>query len=483
LFKPVSSEKKSDRYPWYLLTVTELGALSIGLNISVLNVALPTISKYFQASSIETTWILLSYMLFNSVLILVFGRLADILGRRNLYLIGVLEYTIASLLCGFAPNALALILLRILQAFGAALLITNTTPLITDVFPSNRLGQALGIHALVLSISQMLGPALGGYLTANFGWQWIFWFHVPIGLLCFFWGLKNIRKTEVVDKHKQFDILGNLTVFLGLGGLVIALSVGGEIGFISLPVLPGIVIFVACFVFFLRHERKIEHPMIDLKLFKNHRYAMSNLAALISACMQAAILLLIPLHLQYVSHFDAQAAGYTVLPLAIGVALASPTAGTLARRFQAKYLSTLGLCMATVGVAMMVIYALYPVPLAWLIAAEILFGVGKGFFAVPNTTTIMLSVPPERRGVANGIRSTSQNVGKLISTALSMTLITVFLPTDLKNAVYRGQGKDFSGAEQTMLANGFVVAFAIMLLFGIAAMIVSWSRGEEKPEK
>jgi len=451
--------------------------------MSVLNVALPTISKYFQASSIETTWILLSYMLFNSVLILVFGRLADIFGRRKLYLFGVTEYAIASLLCGFAPSALALILLRILQAVGASLLITNTATLITDAFPSDRLGQALGINTLLLSIAQMVGPALGGYLTANFGWQWIFWFHVPIGLMCSVWGFFNIRETPKSKKHDSIDILGNVTVFFGVGGLVIALSVGGESGFISLPVLPGLVIFVACFIFFLRYERKVEHPMIDLDLFKNRRYAMSNLAAIISACMRAAILLLVPLHLQYVSNYDAQAAGLIVLPMAIGAAAASPIAGTLARRFQAKYLSTIGLLMACVGVTIMIVYVVTPIPLAWLIAAETFFGLGKGFFSVPNTTTIMLSVPPERRGVANGIRSTSQNVGKLASTALSMTLITIFLPTDLKNAVYRGQGKDFTGSEQALLANGFIIAFAVMLVFGISAMIVSWSRGDEKPKE
>ena len=477
----MNKEKKDERYPWLLLSVTSLGAISNGLNLSVLNVALPTISKYFQASSLETSWILLSYMLFNSVLILVFGRLSDIVGRRNLYLLGVVGYAIASLLCGFATSAFTLILLRILQAIGAALLVTNTTTLITDAFPSDRLGQALGIHALVLSVAQMVGPALGGYLTANFGWQWVFWFHVPIGLLCAAWGFFNIRKTPKSDKKDSIDIVGNLTVFLGVGGLVIALSIGGEVGFMSLPVLPGFVAFVACFVFFLRYERKVKHPMIDLGLFKNYQYAMANLANLISASMRAAILLLVPLHLQYVSNYDAQESGFIVLPMAIGMAAASPIAGTLARHFQAKYLSTFGLLMTAVGVTVMIVYAVIPIPLYWLIAGEILFGVGKGLFAVPNTTTIMLTVPPDRRGVANGIRSTSQNVGKLVSTALSMMLITIFLPTEQKNAVYRGQGRDFSGNEHAQLANGFIIAFAVMLALGIAAMFVSWSRGDEKP--
>lgn len=471
---------KKDLYPWFLLTVTSLGVAANGLNMSVLNVALPAISAHFQSGAMATSWILISYMLFNSVLILVFGRLADIYGRRTLYLFGVTEYALTSLLCGFAPNVGILIFLRILQAFGAALLITNTTPLLTDAFPRHQLPQALGINALVLSISQLIGPVLGGFLVVNFGWPWVFWINVPMALLCSIWGFLKIRPTPKAVQHDRIDMLGNLTALFSLGGLIIALSACGESGFFSWPVLLGFVAFLAGLAFFIRYERRIDFPMIDLSLFENHSYAMANLAALLNACTRAAILLLVSLYAQFVELEDPQQAGLIVLPMAIGTAIASPIAGALARRWQAKYLSTSGLLVSIVGIIMIIAYFSRPGFIIWLILGQWLVGFGNGVFQIPNTTTIMLTVSAERRGVANGIRSMSQNIGKLSSTALSMMLITSFLPANLKNAIYRGQAQHLQSSEVSLLTNGFQVAMLVMLALTVTAMAVSWSRGQEK---
>jgi EmrB/QacA subfamily drug resistance transporter len=476
----VSDNTKKDSYPWLLLTTTSFGVAANGLNMSVLNIALPVISAHFHASSMEASWIVLSYILFNSILILVFGRLADIYGRRKLYLLGVAEYAVASLLCGFAPNALTLILFRILQAVGAALLITNTTPLITDAFPKKQLGRALGINTFVLSVSQLVGPVVGGYLTVTFGWPWVFWINVPMALICFVWGFFRIRPSPEAEQREKIDVLGNLASLFGLGGLVIALSVASEVGFMSLPVLLGFAVFIVCLVFFLRYEKRIDHPMIDLSLFKNNLYAMANLAALLASNVRAGMLLLVSLHAQYINFNDPQQAGFIVLPMAIGTAIASPIAGALTRRWKSKYLSTSGLAVSCVGIIIIVAYVVWSIPVLWLLIGEFLVGIGGGVFFVPNTTTIMLTVPEERRGVANGIRSMLQNVGKLTSTALSMMLITAFLPLDLKNGVFRGQTQALSGEEASLFANGFQIAFLLMLVLSFAAILTSWSRGKKK---
>jgi EmrB/QacA subfamily drug resistance transporter len=473
------SKKKRDLYPILLLTATSFGVAANGLNMSVFNIALPVVSAHFHASSMEASWIVLSYILFNSILILVFGRLADIYGRRKLYLLGVAEYAIASLLCGFAPNATSLIIFRILQAVGAALLITNTTPLITDAFPKKHLGRALGVNTFVLSVSQLIGPVLGGYLIVTFGWPWVFWINVPAALICFVWGFFKIRPSPKVEQREKIDVLGNLASLFGLGGFIIAFSVASEVGFVSWPVLIGLAVFVVCLIFFLKHEKRTDHPMIDLSLFKNNLYAMANLAALLASNVRAGMLLLVSLHAQYINFNDPQQAGFIVLPMAIGTAIASPIAGTLTRRWKSKYLSTSGLAVSCVGIIMILVYVSLPVSLLWLLAGEFLVGFGGGAFFVPNTTIIMLTVPDDRRGVANGIRSMLQNVGKLTSTALSMMLITVFLPIDLKNGVFRGQIQTLGGEDAALFTNGFQIAFLLMLVLSVIAILTSWSRGKK----
>ena len=470
---------KNKYYPLILIIVTSMSNVFAGFNMNALNVALPVISATFQASVTETSWILLSYMLFNSVLILVFGRLSDMLGKRRIYLIGVTGYAIAALLCGFAPNAMTLIILRIFQAVGAAMLVTTTTPLLSEAFPKDRLGQALGINLFMISIGQLVGPALGGFLTYNFGWQWIFWITVPVALLCSGIGFFTIKPSKIPEHREKIDVLGNFAVLLGLGGFVISLSISGEVGFLKWSVLPGFAVFAGCFLFFLIYEKRIDHPMIDLTLFKNPLFSKAVLSVLLNSTVQSSTLLLVSLHAQYVNHSDPQSAGFIVLSVALGMSIASPIAGRLAKHFQTKYLATSGLLLTCIGVIIIIVYVCSPTPLIWLIIGQLLVGLGGGVFQVPNTTIIMITAPDEKRGVANGIRSMLQNAGRLMSAAISVTLITAFLPVDSRNAVFRGEVLGLSAAEASLLSDGFVLAFAVMLAIGISAMVISWKRGKD----
>ena len=172
-------------YPWIVLSVISLGSLLVLLNVGTLNVALPVVTRHFHTSADISSWILLSYMLVNTIFILIFGRVADVFGRQKLYLIGLAVFTIAAVLIGFSPNVGVLITLRIIQALGGALVITNTTALITDSFPSKLLGTALGINVLIASTAQLLGPVIGGFLASTLGWRWVFWSSAPFGFIGF----------------------------------------------------------------------------------------------------------------------------------------------------------------------------------------------------------------------------------------------------------------------------------------------------------
>ncbi|MBX6396037.1 MAG: MFS transporter, partial [Alicyclobacillaceae bacterium] len=223
----------SRAYPWMVLSVTSLGVMLVMLNLGTLNVALPVVVHHFHAGAGVGSWILLSYMLVNTVLILVFGQFADIFGRRKLYLTGMAVFTAVSLLIGFSPNVWVLILLRALQAAGGALVITNTTALITDAFPERHLGKGLGVNVLVASAAQLLGPVIGGFLASTLDWRWIFWFNVPFGALGLVWGMIILRALPTRTSGEKVDLAGGGLVFVALGGLIVAatqLGAAGKVG-------------------------------------------------------------------------------------------------------------------------------------------------------------------------------------------------------------------------------------------------------------
>ncbi|GGE43658.1 MFS transporter [Pullulanibacillus camelliae] len=472
--------KENKRYPWLVLSVTSLGVLLSMLNLSTLNVALPEVSNHFHAGAVASNWILLSYMLFNTVLILVFGKLADIYGRRKLYLFGLSEFTIVSLLIGFSPNIWVLILLRILQAVGGALVITNTTPLITDAFDKRRLGTALSVNVLIASIAQLAGPVLGGGLGFALGWRWVFWFNVPLGVIGVIWGYFVLRPVPGKARGEGIDWLGNITVFLGLGGLIFALSEGGIVGWSSPSVMIGLVAFVIFILAFVWVEKGARFPMIDFSLFSERAYTMANVATFINSLARSSIVLLIALFFQVVDHENAFVAGLKVLPVTIGMIIASPIVGALTVKYSPRLLSTSGLLGTCIGMCLLVWNIGPDASLFWISLGQLLIGLGTGIFQTPNTQSIMLSVPTERRGVANGLRSMLQSMGQVISTALSLMIVTSALPPRLKDTIYAGTSAQINTHDIVLISNGYRLAFIVMMVLTILAILASYFRSTGK---
>lgn len=472
--------KEKKNYHWLLLSVTSLGVLLATLNFSTLNVALPEVATHFHAGAVASNWILLSYMLVNTILILVFGKLADIFGRRGMYLFGLAEFTIVSLLCGFAPNVWILILLRTLQALGGALIITNTTPLITDAFPAKKLGTGLSINVLVASAAQLFGPVIGGYFVYQFGWRWVFWFNVPLGIIGFIWGIFTLRKVPGDAKGEKMDWLGNITAFLGLGGLILALSEGGITGWASKPVMTGLVLFIIFGMVFVWVERHAKFPMIDFGLFHDRPYAMANLATFLNSLARSSVVLLIALYYQVVYMENPFTAGLKVIPVTVGMMLGSLIVGPFSSKYGARLLSTLGLSGTCVGMMILVWNIGVHSSLIWVSIGQLLIGAGTGFFQTPNTQSIMLTVPHERRGLANGIRSMLQNMGAVISTALSLMIVTIALPPHLKQAIYAGAGAKLVLKDVALIADGYRAAFLVMMFLTIFAIAASYLRSTKK---
>lgn len=463
------------RYGWTVFSVTSLGVLLTQLNIGSLYVALPAVVKHFGAGPVASIWILLTYQLFNTVLILLFGKVSDIFGRRMLYLSGFVIFTMASLIIGFLDSVAWMLVLRVVQAAGGALIITNTTALITDAFPKEYLQSGLSMNVLVSSTAQLLGPIAGGLLATWAGWQWVFWFNVPFGMVGIVWGLARLRPTPAAFHHEPIDLWGNFLAFFCLGGVILAVSEGGIVGWDRPTVIAGWALVIVLGPAFWWREQRAAHPMVDLRLFRARPYAMANLAAFLNSMARSTVVLLVALFYQSLYHLSPLAASLRVIPVTVGMVVAAPLSGRMARRYPARLLSTGGLVITAIGLTWLVSSLSRHSSFAWIATAIFCTGFGSGFFLTPNTSSIMLSIPPSHRGMVNGIRSMLQNMGLVISTALSLTLIANNLPSELKNALFLGTITGLPVVDVSRFIAGYRYAFLAMLvatLLGIGASLL-----------
>jgi EmrB/QacA subfamily drug resistance transporter len=462
------------RYAWRVLSVTGIGVLLSGANTSTLDVALPTVARHFRATATEASWMLLSYMLVSTGLIVVFGRLADIVGRRRLYLAGLAVFTVAGLACGFATSAVELDATRAVQAVGAAAIVTNTTALLTDAFPRDILSLGLGLNVTLVSAAQVVGPLIGGLLATTLGWRAVFWFNVPVGAVGLVWATVSLRRSpRTGERRERFDLVGGALSFVVLGSLVVALSEGGALGWTSTPVIAGGAAFAVSAPVFLLVQVRRRQPLVDLAMFADRERSMAYLAAFLLAMARFAVVLLVSLYLQAADGVDPFHAGLRVIPVAIGMMVASPIAGALSHRYGARLLSTGGLAMTGAGLVGLAAALRPDLPYPIMAVALLVIGAGSGMFLTPNTSSIMSSIPPRRRGIANGIRSMLQNSGYVVSVALSLAIVTSPLAAPAKSAAYAGTLSSLPGPTLDAFTTGSRVALLVLGATTVAGMVAS----------
>lgn len=477
----IARQNSGGRYLWQVQAIAGLGGFLSAINISIMAVALPTVSHHFHASASTASWIILSYMLVATVLVLVFGRVADMVGRRRMYLGGFALLSTGSLLAGLAPNVTVLIVCICLEGVGAAALLCNITALITDAFPAGKLATALGINATIAALAQVLGPVLGGVLASGLGWRAVFWFNVPVGVIGLVWGRLSLRPIAARATGESFDYFGAVLSTLGLGGLILALSEGGTLGWTSLPVLLGLSLFVSCTPAFLVLQSRRRYPLLDLSLFTDRARSLAYLSLFLMAMAYYAVVLLMSLYLQAAHGMPADQAGFHVLYVAAGMAIASPIAGRLRARFSTRALASAGLGASAAGLFALALVIGPHLSDLQLGACLLIIGAGVGLFMTPNTSSIMSSVNPERRGIANGVRQTVQNAGWTLSTALSLTIVTISLPDTLKQAAYAGTVGALDARTLESLTAGY--RWSLLILGGICllGLTASLARSPTRP--
>lgn len=462
------------REAWRTLSVVSLASVFSGMSTSALNVALPTVVRHFQASTAAAGWILLAFMLAQTVLMITFGRLADMFGRRSMYLAGLATFTVASLLCGLAPNAWTLVGLRVLQAAGSAMLLTNSAALVTAAFPRDRLGQGMGIYLASFSIAQLVGPTLGGFLAQHAGWQWVFWFNVPVGAACLVWGAVALRRVPRTGVRASIDLPGNLLVLIALGSGLAALSQVTALGWTDPVVLGGLAVFAVLLPVFVLVERRRPQPLVDITLFRDRPFGYGLLASFLNSVSQIGVVLLLALYFQAVGGEDPLTAGMRVLPVAVAALATSACAGLLQRHVSARTLTVCGNLTSAAGLVVLLASVSAEVTYGPIVVGLVLAGIGSGLFMPSNTTALMRGLAPDRLGIANAMRLMLQNTGLVVGTAVILSVLTSPLPLELRQYVFAGTISTVSDSGLALLITGYRWTLMTMLGICLAATLASF---------
>ncbi|WAI01558.1 DHA2 family efflux MFS transporter permease subunit [Methanogenium organophilum] len=466
----------NQRYKWIALAIASLGSLLGVLNSTTLIIALPTLMLDLNTTLVGVMWTLIAYMLVLTILAPASGRLADIYGRKKLYVFGIIAFTIASLLCGVAADITQLIIFRIIQAIGGAILVANSTLLVVDAFPHYELGRAMGILSVIMAAAFVVGPILGGVLTL-IDWRLNFFINLPIGIAVAY--IAHTRLREVKEfSVEPFDLVGMLLFAVAFVALTVYLGVAVLVGPLSVLMLAVLAVGIISLVAFIRWELTSSHPLIDLSLFKIRIFAFGQASVFLNAIARGAVMILLILFFQGLRGYDPLMASILIAPMAIGLIVGGPIGGSLSDKYGSRLISTIGLIISLVGLAGLALMQ-YDTPY-WVLAAwMVVNGIGSGLFQPPNTSAIMASVPFERRGVASSMRAFLGNTGMVISMTIAMPLLITTVPLDTMMNMFVVGGMNMPMDTQILFTDGIAFVFIISAILTIPAVIVSAMRGKD----
>jgi EmrB/QacA subfamily drug resistance transporter len=466
-------------YKWMVLLVTTIGSFMAPFDGSIVTIAIPSIASSMMVGLETVVWISLAYLLVLTVLLINAGRLADLRGRKRIYILGFVIFTAGSLLCSLSVTGFQLVVFRAFQGIGAAFVAANSPAIVTESFQSWERGKALGINAMAVYVGLTTGPVIGGVLVQSFGWRSIFYVNVPIGIMVVTLASAKLKERMVSSTRERFDFAGAVTLSVALASLLVALTLGGTFGWYSFATLALLVVSVCAFLLFIYAEGKLSrHPIFDLSLFtKNRLFAAANIAALLNYIAISGVTFMISIYLQSVQGLQPESAGLALIAMSLAMALLSPPSGWLADRFGSRALSTVGMVIVTVGLLLLSqLNAASPV--ADIVLRLTFLGIGFGLFSSPNTRAVMSSVDGRKLGVASGTLSTMRATGQSVGLALATAVIATAIPAELVLQLFTGL------TTQTAIAGGdFIIGMSNVFLIssGISAIgtVASLVRGHE----
>jgi EmrB/QacA subfamily drug resistance transporter len=423
---PLKSVRDSKRYHWFVVGTVCVGAFMAALDASIINIALPVLKYQFHVRMHIIEWVSLVYLLTLAGLIVPFGRMADMIGRRWMYALGFTVFMIGSLMCALTPTLSFLLVSRVIQAIGAAMLQANSVSIITAATPARDRGKAIGFQASAQGIGLSLGPAIGGALISFLNWRWIFFVNIPVGIIGTVLGILLLPQDKEIRKKERFDFVGAALLAPSLVALIYFLNMGLKEGWTSPTVVISYMVFVISMATFLAVERKSDSPMVDLNLFRNKTFALGSLTGILSFAVLYAVLLLSPFYLDNVQRMTTLSSGLYLTFIPIGMTLFTPISGAIADRFGTRFPTMIGMLAAGIGcISLAVMGAKFEfIP---LVVGMFLVGVGLGIFTPPNNSGVMGSAPSNRLGVAGGILNMSRTLGMGLGITLGGLCYQLFL--------------------------------------------------------
>lgn len=432
---------------------------------SIVIVGLPTILHDLSATLVEGVWVVAGYTLVSTILLVAFGRVGDMFGRVRLYNLGFAAFTIFSALCGLSQTGTQLVIFRLAQGIGAALLVVNSVALVADVFPKSELGLGIGVYFMAWNVGAIAGYTLGGLIVGLIGWRFIFFVNVPVGIFATVWGHLRLRDTHRGISEK-FDYLGTALFSVALTLILVALTLEGPIS--SLDFILAVGGFFALLMFVLV-EKRAKHPALDLSLFSMRVFSAGNVASFLNSLAFNSLPFVVTLYLQLVRHVDPLTTGLMFVPMEAVVMVVGPLSGRLSDRYSARGLSSIGLLFNAIAIFWFSTLE-ENTSFTALIFGLACLGLGRGLFASPNARSIMDPVPGDKLGVANGIRSTVVWTAAVVSVPLSLAFMSLAMPYNELSAIAQGAilplveetGTFLSALRYAVHMSGFLVLLAIV---------------------
>ena len=471
---------------WAVLAIVGVGVFMATLDSSIVNISLPAIATYFHVplnGAVE--WVIIAYLVVTAATLLTIGRLADMIGRKPIWIAGLIIFTAGSALCGAAPSLGCLVAARGFQGLGGSLLMAISPAMLTSAFPPFERGRALGLNAVIVALGVSTGPTLGGLLTDHFSWRSIFYVNVPLGVIGFIATLvilKERRRRGV----GRFDPAGATLLALGLAALTLGLSFGQEWGWSSPALIGSMVVAAVSLVTMVFVELHVRAPVIDIRLLRDRVFASANISLVLSFLAMFAVSFMLPFYLEELRGFQTQEAGLLLTPLPLTIAVIAPFSGTLADRIGTRWLASIGLAIACVGLVLIsqlnTQSSLFD--MIWRLS---LIGVGQGLFQSPNNSALMGAAPKQQQGSAAGFLATGRVFGQSVSVALA-------------GAVFASLGGDVAGgilafsrlphahplspsavaALQQTFVTAFHATFVVCACIAAVGVFTSLVRGKEK---
>ncbi len=434
------------------------------LDGSIVNIALPSMAREMHLDMGQVTWSVTIYLVVISDLILLFGRLGDLIGKTKIFNYGSLLFTFGSLLAGINLGLHFLLFARIIQAIGASMTMSNSFGITSQLFEPALRARAMSIMSMFVSLGSIAGPAIGGFILQIASWSYIFWINVPLGIIAYLVGRKALPEDEGSGSVKDADLLGATQMFLTIVAFFIAVSLGQAQGFMTVPVILSFVAMVALFIWFIHTEKTVEKPLLNLNIFSSKLFSMSVLTSMTMFTAGSFVNILMPFYLQDYRGAAAGFAGMVMMAYPVGMFIFSPIAGILSDKFDKEIITFFAISgVLIVQLGYLMVGSVTALPVVMLIL--FIHGGSVGFFQSPNNALVMSTVETKYLGIAGSVNALGRNLGFVLGTTLATTVLFVAMSGQIGHRV-----SGYVKSQPEVFLHGMHVAFYVAL----ALVIFAW---------